>query len=194
MSGAGRGGHTSEAEADRREGPDAARQIVSAELASLFYDELRALAAGYLRRERAGHTLQPTALVHEAFLRLVEAENLRDVDRAGFLAMAASAMRRVLVDHARARAAEKRGGDAERITLDSGLGPVPGPDLDVLALDEALARLAALDERQAKVVELRFFGGLAVEEVADVLGVSKRSVEADWTLARVWLRRALAAS
>jgi len=161
-------------------------------LAPLVYDELRKLAAAYLGRERPEHTLQPTALVHEAFLRLVDAEGLEPRDQAHFLAIAANVMRRVLVEHARAKATEKRGGNARRITLQSGVAAAFGDEVDFLALEEALVALAALDARQARVVEMRFFGGLSVEETAEVLGVSKRSVEADWTLARAFLYGRLA--
>jgi RNA polymerase sigma-70 factor, ECF subfamily len=158
-------------------------------LTAVVYDELRQLAAAYLRHERAGHSLQPTALVHEAFLKLMNVDSLRAKDRKHFFALAATMMRRVLVEHARARNAAKRGGHAGRVSL-SGI-EASDPDLEVVALDEALRRLAALDERQARIVELRFFGGLNVEEVAESLNVSKRTVEGDWTLARAWLHREL---
>ncbi len=153
--------------------------------------ELHSLAAKYLAGERPGHTLQPTALVHEAFLRLVGSPGV-PAGRSDFIALAATAMRRVLVDHARARKAAKRGGDRRRIALDAAQAPGEDPgEVDVLALDESLERLAALDPRQARIVELRFFGGLGVEAVASVLGVSARTVEADWRMARAWLRREL---
>ena len=158
-------------------------------LTAVVYDQLRHLAAAYLQRERQGHSLQPTALVHEAFLRLVDVNSLQVKDRQHFFALAATMMRRVLVEHARTRNAAKRGGGQHRITL-TGL-PAEDAALEVVALDEALTRLAALDPRQAKIVELRFFGGLTVDEVADSLGVSKRTVEGDWTLARAWLHREL---
>ena len=163
-------------------------------LAPLVYDELREIAAGYLRRERPDHTLQPTALVHEAYVRLVDAEGFEPRDEAHFLAIAANVMRRVLVEHARARAAEKRGGGARRVTLESGVAVAVRDEIDVLALEEALVELAALDARQARVVELRVYGGLSVEEAAGMLGVSKRSVESDWTLARAFLYGRLARS
>ena len=162
-------------------------------LTSLVYDELRALAAAYLRRERAGHSLQPTALVHEAFIRLIDSSGIKATDRRHFFAIAANTMRRVLVEHARTRGAAKRGGGQQRVTLTGIQDAKPDADFEVVALDEALKKLAALDERQARIVELRFFGGLEVEEVADLLGVSKRTVEGDWTLARAWLYRELAA-
>jgi RNA polymerase sigma factor (TIGR02999 family) len=157
----------------------------------LVYDELHRLASSYLSRERPDHTLQPTALVHEAFLRLI---NQREVDwrnRAQFLGVAAGLMRRILVNHARDRAAAKRGGERERVSLSLVEVPSGGPDVDLIALEDALERLAALDERKAKVVELRFFGGLSVEEVAEVLGVSRATVEREWSFARAWLYDAL---
>lgn len=163
----------------------------TASLVHWVYDELRALAATYLGRERPGHTLQPTALVHEAFLRMVDSTSVGRMDQTHFLAVAANIMRRVLVDHARARGAEKRGGGLRRIELDSRLAMAPEREIDLLTLDEALGRLAVLDPRQGQVVELRFFGGLTVSEVADVLGVSKRLVESEWELARAWLHREL---
>ncbi len=155
--------------------------------------ELRALAAKYLAGERPGHTLQPTALVHEAFLRLTGSPGV-PADRSEFIALAATSMRRVLVDHARARRAAKRGGDRRRappLALDGAAAKWDQPQVDLLALDEALEKLAALDPRQARIVELRFFGGLGVEAAAQVLGVSTRTVEADWRMARAWLRREL---
>lgn len=160
------------------------------------YDELRRLAASYLGRERPGHTLQPTALVHEAYLRLVHHDRVSYEGRSHFFAVGARMMRRLLVDHARRKGSRKRGGDALRVTLDAELvRSVIGGALDAasfLALDDALHRLADLDERAARVVELRFFGGLTMKEVADHLGVSKRTAEGDWTHARAWLRRELA--
>jgi RNA polymerase sigma factor (TIGR02999 family) len=160
-----------------------------ADLTGKVYDELRALAAAYLRRERSGHSLQPTALVHEAFLKLVDAKGLAPNDRRHFFAIAATTMRRVLVEHARTKNAAKRGGGQHRVSL-TGI-QASHAEAEVVALDEAMTRLAAMDERQARIVELRFFGGLTVEEVADLLGVSKRTVEGDWTLARAWLLREL---
>jgi RNA polymerase sigma-70 factor (ECF subfamily) len=157
----------------------------------LVYDELHRLASGYLSRERADHTLQPTALVHEAYLRLI---NQHDVDwrnRAQFLGVAAGLMRRILVNHARDRAAAKRPGDRERVSLSLVEVPSGGPDVDVIALEDALERLAALDERKARVVELRFFGGLTTDEVAEVLGISRATVEREWSFSRAWLFDAL---
>jgi RNA polymerase sigma-70 factor, ECF subfamily len=165
-------------------------QSALAALTAAVYDELRGLAGAYLTRERRGHTLQPTALVNEAFLALMQGP-VEAKDRAHFFAIAANVMRRVLVDHARTRGAAKRGGGKDRVELHSAVAIVPEADVEVLALDEAMQRLAALDERQARIVELRFFGNLTVDEVAEVVGVSKRTVESDWTLARAWLHREL---
>lgn len=166
------------------------------ELFPLVYDELRRLAGSYMARERAGHTLQPTALVNEAYLRLVDLSRINWRGRTHFFAVGAKAMRRILIDHARGRHSLKRGGDWHRVTLAQGLGYADEPGLDadhLLSLHRALEKLRELDGRQARIAELRFFGGLRVDEVAQLLGVSKRTVEADWTHARVWLRRELAA-
>jgi RNA polymerase sigma factor (TIGR02999 family) len=160
-------------------------------LMPLVYGQFRALAAQYLRKERGNHTLQPTALVNEAYLKLLDQSRVQWQGRTHFFAVGAQAMRRILVDHARRRQRLKHGGQRARVTLDEGVALSPDRDQDVLALDEALLKLAELDERQAKVVELRFFAGLTVDEVADVLGVSKRTVEGDWTMARAWLHREL---
>jgi RNA polymerase sigma-70 factor (ECF subfamily) len=160
-----------------------------AALGEAAYAELRALAAAHLRRERRGHTLQPTALAHEAWLRLGPA--LASGASGGLQAAASRVLREILVDHARRRAAAKRGGAWRRVTLDPSACRLAERPLDLLALDEALERLARLDERQARVVELRFFGGLETAEVARVLGVSTRTVEGDWTMARAFLRREL---
>jgi RNA polymerase sigma factor (TIGR02999 family) len=162
------------------------------------YDELRRLAANYLRHERPGQTLQATALVHEAFLRLNAEKNHSWKNRTHFLAIAALSMRQILVQRARARHAEKRGGDPRRITLDeSALAEVPATQpvgVDVLALDAALERLAELDRQQARIVELRYFGGLTVEEVAEALEISPATVKRHWTLARAWLQRELSST
>ncbi len=152
--------------------------------------EVRAIAEALMRRERLDHTLQATALVNEAYLRLVGREALRTTTRTGFLKIASRAMRCVLVDYARAHKAEKRGGGMRRITLDSALY-LGQPDLDLADLDEALQRLEAIDAEAAAVVELRFFGGLSMEEVAESRGTSKRTAESHWTFARAWLRREL---
>jgi RNA polymerase sigma-70 factor, ECF subfamily len=155
-------------------------------LMPIVYQELRRLAHHYMRREREGHTLQTTALVNEAYLRLAGIDGLRWRDRAHFFAMAATLMRRVLVDHARQRAREKRGAGVCVTSLDENIiGPEPG--VDVVALDEALARLEAADPQQSRVVELRFFAGLSVEETAEALGVSPATVKRDWATAKLWL-------
>jgi RNA polymerase sigma-70 factor (ECF subfamily) len=159
------------------------------ELTPLVYEELRKQAARYLRRERPGHTLQTTALIHETYLKLVDAQDVEWQSRAHFFAIAANLMRRILVDHARRRDAHKRGGDQVRLPLDEALAIAEESHVDLLALDEALDRLAAFHAQQARVVELRFFSGLSVEEAAAALGVSPRTVKSDWALARAWLRR-----
>jgi len=161
------------------------------DLLPLVYAELRRLATGYLRHERGDHTLQPTALVHEAYLRLVDQRRVKWRNRAHFYGIAARMMRRVLVDHARARRAARRGGGVELMPLVENLASTSTRDVDVLALDEALERLAALDERQARIVELKYFGGLSIEETAEVLGISDATVAREWTAARAWLRAEL---
>jgi len=166
--------------------PSAAKRLMP-----LVYDEFRALAARYLRRERSDHTLQPTALVHEAYLKLIDQTRVNWQGRTHFFAVGAQIIRRILVDHARQHNRQKRGGGAGRVVLDDAVALAPQREEEVLALDEALEKLATLDSRQAQVVEMRFFGGLSVEEVAKVLGVSKRTVEGDWTMARAWLLREL---
>lgn len=163
------------------------------QLVPLIYAELHAIAERQMRRERADHTLQPTALVHEAFLRLVGNETSWQ-NRQHFLGVAAQAMRRILVDHARRQKARKRGGGADKIELDEQLiavGGEAGEGLDLEALDEALTRLAEFDARQARIVELRFFAGLDVEETAAVVGVSPATVKRDWQFAKAWLKREL---
>ena len=164
-----------------------------ATLFDVLYRELRRVAEAAMRDERADHTLQPTALVHEAFLRLAGDQG-RFESRAHFLGVAAGAMRRVLVDHARGRNAQKRGSGATLVTVDD-LDDLPQPsvdDVDLVVLDDALSRLTALDARQGQIVELRFFGGLSVEETAAVVGVSERTVKREWQLSRAWLRREIA--
>jgi RNA polymerase sigma factor (TIGR02999 family) len=158
-------------------------------LTPLVYEELRRQATRYVRQERPGHTLQATALIHEAYLRLVDAKDVNWQSRAHFFAIAANLMRRILVDHARRRDAEKRGGSAIRLTLDDAVAAAGENEVDLLAIDEALDRLAAIDTQQARVVELRFFSGLSVEETAAALGVSPKTVKRDWSVARAWLRR-----
>ena len=170
---------------------DARDPSVASRLFSVVYDELRALAASYFVGQPADHTLQPTALVNEAFLRLVDQTRIQWQSRAHFLAIAARAMRQILIDHARHRAAAKRGGDLCRVTMAEGVTPITDSDPEMLDLDDALQRLAAMDERQSGIVELRFFGGMTVEEVAHVLEVSKTTVETEWRMARAWLRREL---
>ncbi|MFO0872928.1 MAG: sigma-70 family RNA polymerase sigma factor [Phycisphaerales bacterium] len=176
----------------------------SQHLLELVYGQLRALAGSFFRNQPGDHTLQPTALVHEVWMRMADQSSLELRDRAHFFAVAATAMRQILIDHARRRGAEKRGGKVERVAIGTSFEPAakgstladgraaPATALDVLALDEALRRLAAIDPRQARVVELRFFGGLGMEEVAETLDVSKRTAELDWTMARAWLSRELA--
>lgn len=160
-------------------------------LMPLVYGELRRLAAGHLARERRDHTLQPTALVNEAFLRLVDQRRIQWQGRAHFLALAATLMRQLLISHARKHRAGKRGGGRLCVTLHDWDAVVEARDVKLVALDEALSSLAALDSRQARIVELRFFGGLTVEEAAAVLGVSPATVKLDWSLARAWLLREL---
>lgn len=160
-------------------------------LIPLVHDELHRLARRQMRRERDGHTLQTTALVNEAYLRLVDLSGVRWQDRAHFFAMSARLMRRILVDHARSRHYLKRGGDARRLTFDEGLAVAADPRADLVALDDALQALARLDPRKSQVVELRYFGGLSVDETAEVLHVSPETVMRDWRLAKAWLLREL---
>lgn len=159
------------------------------ELTPLVYEELRLQATRYLRRERPNHSLQATALINEAFLRLIDVKDVQWQNRAHFFAIAANLMRRILVDHARRRDAEKRGGAQVLLTLDEGLAWTNEPDVDLLAIDEALDRLAVIDEQQARVVELRFFSGLTVDETATALDISPKTVKRDWSVARAWLKR-----
>ena len=161
------------------------------QLLPIVYDELRRQAARYLRREQAGHTLQTTALIHEAYVRLVDQRNMQWQNRAHFFGIAAQMMRRILVDHARSKKRVKRGGSEIRVSLDDANVAAKGQDLDVVALDEALERLAQIDEQQSRVVELRFFSGLSVEETAEVMGISKSTVKRDWSMAKAWLHREL---
>ena len=162
------------------------------ELLPLVYDELHRQAARYLRHERVGHTLQPTALIHEAYLRLIDQRDIRWQSRTHFYAIAAQMMRRVLIDYARAKHREKRGGDAARLPLETvNLAATDEDSVDLIALDQALKRLAELDEQQARVVELRYFGGLSLEETAEVLHISRATTARDWDVAKAWLRREL---
>jgi RNA polymerase sigma factor (TIGR02999 family) len=156
-----------------------------------IYDELRRLAGYYMSRERPDHTLQPTALLHEAYLRLIDQRRVDWKNRAQFLGLAANMMRRVLVNHARDRAAGKRGGGAGKVTLSVAAGVFEQPDVDVIAVDEALEKLAELDPRQSRIIEFKFFTGLTTQEIAEVLGVSTATVEREWTFARAWLYNAL---
>ncbi len=157
-------------------------------LMPLVYDELRRLARDYLRRERPGHTLQPTALVNEAYLKLVDQRDARWQSRAHFYGVAAQLMRRILVDHARAHEAEKRGGEFQKLSLDENLDAAGGErDVNLVALDDALNRLAEMDPQKSKIVELRFFGGLSIEETAEVLGIGTATVIRQWRMAKAWL-------
>jgi len=158
-------------------------------LIPLVYDELRRLARRYLRRERPDHTLQSAALVNEAYLRLIRQEQPQWQNRAHFFGVAAQLMRHILVDHARNRAAAKRGAGAPRLTLDPDIALPRERDVDLIALDDALNQLAALDPQQSRLVELRFFGGLSIEETSVVLGVSPATVKREWATARAWLQR-----
>jgi RNA polymerase sigma factor (TIGR02999 family) len=163
-------------------------------LMPLVYDELRRLAGRYLRRERPGHTLQATALVNEAYLRLVDQRDVRWQNRAHFFGIAAQMMRRILVDHARSHQVAKRGAGARKLSLDEAIEAPEQADVDLVALDDALSDLARIDPQQSRIVELRFFGGLTIEEVAEVVGVSPATVKREWTMAKAWLYRELSAS
>jgi RNA polymerase sigma factor (TIGR02999 family) len=160
-------------------------------LMPIVYDELRRQAARYLRRELPGHTLQTTALIHEAYVRLVDQRNVQWQNRAHFFGIAAQMMRRILVDHARTKKRAKRGGSHIKVSLDDANIAVRSQDLDVVAVDEALSRLAKIDEQQSRVVELRFFSGLTVEETAEVIHISPATVKRDWSMAKAWLHREL---
>ena len=167
-------------------------QTALEKLMPLVYSELRRLASNYLRRERQNHTLQPTALVNEAYLKLVDQRKPRWQNRAQFYGVAAQLMRRILVDHARQHKAEKRGGsDQQRLSITSAGQLGERPDTDLLALHEALKELKTFDPQQEKIVELKFFGGLSIEETAEVIGIGHATVERDWKMARAWLRRKL---
>jgi RNA polymerase sigma factor (TIGR02999 family) len=156
-------------------------------LTPLVYRELKKIAGGYLKRERAGNTLQPTALVHEAYLKLIDQQNVQWQNRAHFYGIAAQAMRRILVDRARAKLADKRGAGGVTISLDEAIGVADEDAGQLLALDDALQRLAALDAQKSRVVELRYFGGLTQEETAAVLGISRPTVVREWRTAKAWL-------
>lgn len=167
------------------------RDDMAQELMPLVYDELKALASAQFMRERVGHTLEPTALVHEAYMRLADLTQIDWQGRTHFLAVGAIQMRRVLVDHARKRDAAKRGGALQRVTLHDEASPSGADDVDVIALDDALEQLGEVDARQARIVELRVFGGLTNDEAAGVVGVSPRTAAGDWRMAKAWLKRAL---
>lgn len=162
------------------------------QLVALVYDELRGIAHKYFQSERPDHTLQPTAIVHEAYLRLVDESSVDWQGRTHFRAVCAKVMRRVLIDYARSRGRDRRGGGDKPLLLDSRVAPLQIESIGAVELSDALDRLAKLDERQARIVELRFFGGLSVEEVAKTLDLSKRTVEGEWTHAKAWLRAAFA--
>lgn len=166
-------------------------QDAESRLVPLVYEELRRLAGRYMRGERPGHTLQATALVHEAYLRLAGEREISWQNRAHFFAVAANLMRRILVDHARTKRAKKRGGDDQKVSFDEAVLVQPQASPQCLALDEALERLAKRDPRQARIVELRYFGGLSEQEAAEVLGISTRTVKRDWNVARAWLYQEL---
>jgi RNA polymerase sigma factor (TIGR02999 family) len=161
------------------------------EMLPLIYDELRRLAHSFLNRERQGHTLQTTALVHEAYLKLVHQRDARWQNRAHFFAIASQAMRRILIDSARKHIAEKRGGGAEKLSLDEVAAISPEPNTSLIALDLALTRLAEIDSQQSRIIELRYFGGLTVEETAEVLSLSPATIKREWTMARAWLHQEL---
>ena len=169
-------------------------ELAGDQLMSLVYEELHRLAHGYMKRESPGHTLQTSALVNEAFVRLVDQKNVRWQNRAHFFCIAAQMMRRILVDYARGRKCAKRGGGAQQISLDEGLTVSQGRSAEVVHVHEALEQLAEFDPRKSQIVELRFFGGLSIEETAGVLGVSPGTVMRDWTLAKAWLRREISSA
>lgn len=164
------------------------------QLMPLVYQELRRLAANYLRRERSDHTLQATELVHEAYVRLIDQQNMTWKNRAQFFGFAAQIMRHILVDHARQHLAEKRGGDRQKLAIDEVLNVVQEKAVDLIALNDALMSLEAVDPQQSRIVELRYFGGLTIEETAEVLGLSPSAVFREWNFAKVWLQRQLSAS
>ena len=170
-----------------REGDEAALD----RLVPIVHDELRRIARRCMAGERAGHSLQATALVNEAYLRLIDVQHVNWQNRAHFLAMSARLMRRILVDYARSKGYQKRGGGAVKVTFDEGLPVAAEPAMDLVALDDALKALATVDERKSRVIELRFFGGLSVEETATVLAVSPETIMRDWKLAKAWLMREL---
>jgi RNA polymerase sigma-70 factor, ECF subfamily len=163
------------------------RRVAADVLLPLIYDELRSLAANYLRRERPDHTLQPTALVHEAYLRLVDQRDVNWQNRAHFFGVAAQMMRRILIDHARSHSAGKRGHDFQKISLDENIDKAAERSAELMALDDALNALAEVDEQKSRIVEMRYFGGLTFEETAEVLGISAVTVKRHWRMAKAWL-------
>ncbi len=167
------------------------QQAALDELMSLVYDELRALADHYLRRERPDHTLQATALVHEAYLRLIQQKDVDWKDRAHFIGIAAHLMREILVNYAIAHQTAKRGGGEYKLSLDEAVDMPEAPDVDLIAVDTALKHLARIDPQQSRMVELRFFGGLTIEEIADVLGIATIKVSREWRIAKAWLHQEL---
>jgi len=167
--------------------------LASEQLFSIVYSELRRLAASYMRRERAGHTLQATALVHEAYMQLVDQTRVNWQSRAHFFGVAAQLMRRILVDYARSAHAAKRGGEAPKLSLEEAIGLTDKKEVAFDEIDEALTRLAKLDPTQSRIVELRFFGGLTVDEAAEVLGISPSTIEREWRMAKAWLHKQLCA-
>jgi len=188
------GGHMPGESIERPAGVRApASRAMDAGIQNSLYRELRKIAAAKMRFERGNHTLQPTALVHEAYVRLADQSGSAWHDRGRILALAALAMRNILVDHARAHSAEKRGAGAVQVTLVDGLAVSKETAVDVLAVDEALNRLAEFDQRQANIMEMHFFAGLTFEEIAEQLNISSRTVKRDWTMARAWLRTELSA-
>jgi RNA polymerase sigma factor (TIGR02999 family) len=186
---AGISGGTTELLLQAGRGIESAREA----LLPLVYEELRRIAARYLRRERRDHTLQPTALVHEAYLRLIDQRQVDWRNRAQFVGLAAIMMRRVLVNHARERVAARRGGDSDRVPLTVAVDEFDQPQVDVLNLHQALDRLHAVDARKSRVVELKFFGGLTTAEIAEVMQISPATIERDWSFARAWLYRSIGA-
>jgi RNA polymerase sigma factor (TIGR02999 family) len=161
-------------------------------LMPLVYAELRRIAASRLRQERVGHTLQPTALVHEAYMRLIEQNRTNWKNRAQFFGIAAEMMRRILINHALAKKADKRGGGAVQVSLSAADAASPQLDFDIFVLDTALKKLATFDERKSRIIELKFFAGLTIEEIGEVLGIAHATVEREWTTARAWLYREIA--
>ncbi len=166
-------------------------QAALEKLMPLVYEELRRLAHQYMRREHLGHTLQTTALVNEVYFRLVDQKHMHWQNRAHFFAISAQLMRRILIDHARSHQYVKRGGDAHKVSLDEGAVVAQEQAADLIALDDALLSLAAIDERKSRIVELRFFGGLSVEETAEALKISARTVMREWSMAKAWLYRTI---